>query len=78
MESMNRVLVIDDDASIRESLEMYLQDKAWRFTQPTRETTAFELALDYDPQVVILDIRLPDVSGLDILRRIVETCRMPK
>ncbi len=74
MESMNRVLVIDDDASIRESLEMYLQDKGLAVQTADTGNNGFRACLDYNPQVVILDIRLPDVSGLEILRRIVETC----
>ncbi len=74
MENMNRVLVIDDDASIRESLEMYLQDKGLAVQTAETGNDGFEICLDYNPQVVILDIRLPDVCGLDILRRIVETC----
>ena len=74
MESMNRVLVIDDDASIRESLEMYLQDKGLAVRTADTGNSGFRACLDYNPQVVILDIRLPDVSGLEILRRIVETC----
>ena len=74
MESMNRVLVIDDDASIRESLEMYLQDKGLAVQTADTGNGGFRACLDYNPQVVILDIRLPDVSGLEILRRIVATC----
>jgi two-component system, NtrC family, response regulator AtoC len=74
MESMNRVLVIDDDASIRESLEMYLQDKGLAVRTADTGNNGFGACVDYNPQVVILDIRLPDVSGLEILRRIVATC----
>jgi len=69
---MNRVLVIDDDASIRESLEMYLQDKGLAVRTADTGNGGFKACLDYNPQVVILDIRLPDVSGLEVLRRIVE------
>jgi len=71
---MNRVLVIDDDASIRESLEMYLQDKGLAVQTADTGNNGYKACLDYNPQVVILDIRLPDVSGLEILRRIVENC----
>lgn len=74
MESLNRVLVIDDDASIRESLEMYLQDKGLEVQTAETGNNGFKACLDYKPQIVILDIRLPDVSGLEILRRIAETC----
>jgi two-component system, NtrC family, response regulator AtoC len=74
METLNKVLVIDDDASIRESLEMYLQDKGLEVQTAETGNIGFMACLDYKPQIVILDIRLPDVSGLEILRRIVEKC----
>jgi two-component system response regulator AtoC len=74
MEGMNRVVVIDDDASIRESLEMYLQDKGLAVQTADTGNGGFKACLAYNPQVVILDIRLPDVSGLEILKRIVKTC----
>jgi two-component system, NtrC family, response regulator AtoC len=73
MEGMNRVVVIDDDASIRESLEMYLQDKGLAVQTADTGNGGFKACLAYNPQVVILDIRLPDVSGLEILKRIVKT-----
>jgi two-component system, NtrC family, response regulator AtoC len=70
MDKVNKVLVIDDDTSIRESLEMFLREKG--LDVETAETGSLGLAacLRSDPQVVILDIRLPDVCGLDVLRRI--------
>lgn len=74
METLNKVLVIDDDASIRESLEMYLQDKGLEVQTAETGNIGFMACLDYKPQIVILDIRLPDVSGLEILQRIVEKC----
>ena len=45
MESMNRVLVIDDDASIRESLKMHLQDKGLAVHTADTGMAALELAL---------------------------------
>ncbi len=70
---MNKALVIDDDASIRESLEMYLKDKGLAVRTAETGNEGLRLCLDYNPQIVILDIRLPDVCGLDVLQRIVET-----
>ena len=64
------VFVVDDDASIRESLEELLQHEGWR-------TEVFDSAQGFlayrkplSPSCLILDIDLPDLSGLDLQERI--------
>lgn len=71
MAGLGRILVIDDEAPIRESLEMFLQEK--ELSAKTAGTGAEGLAAftAFRPQVIILDIRLPDMSGLDVLKRII-------
>jgi FixJ family two-component response regulator len=66
------VVVVDDDISVRESLELLIQNEGW---QPA----LFESAQDFLtrlPTVVasclILDVNLPDLSGLDIQQRITD------
>jgi FixJ family two-component response regulator len=64
------VVVVDDDISVRESLELLIQNEGW---QPALFESAQEF-LARSPTVVpsclILDVNLPDLSGLDIQRRI--------
>src|ERR1700677_5044639 len=64
------VVVVDDDVSVRESLELLIQNEGWR---PVLFESAQEF-LDRLPSVVpsclILDVNLPDLSGLDIQQRI--------
>jgi FixJ family two-component response regulator len=64
------VVVVDDDVSIRESLELLIQNEGW---QPALFESAHEF-LERLPTVVpsclILDVNLPDLSGLDIQQRI--------
>jgi FixJ family two-component response regulator len=64
------VVVVDDDISVRESLELLIQSEGW---QPA----LFESAQDFltrlptvVPSCLILDVNLPDLSGLDIQQRI--------
>lgn len=68
--SIKRVLVIDDEPSIRESLEMFLTEKGLCVATAATGNDGLELWRTYEPRVIILDIRLPDSSGLDILREI--------
>ena len=66
---MSRILVVDDERSILESLEMFLGEKHHEVL--TADTAEEGLALfhSHNPEVVILDIRLPDRDGLDVLQR---------
>jgi two-component system, NtrC family, response regulator AtoC len=73
METVNKILVIDDEASIRESLEMFLREKGLAVTTAETGSEGLRACLSDSPQVVILDIRLPDVSGLEVLKGIVES-----
>jgi FixJ family two-component response regulator len=64
------VVVVDDDISVRESLELMIQDEGWR-------PALFESAQEFlarlptlVPSCLILDVNLPDLSGLDIQQRI--------
>jgi FixJ family two-component response regulator len=68
--NVHTVVVVDDDISIRESLELLIENEGW-------EAALFESAEEFlarlpsvVPSCLILDINLPDLSGLDIQRRI--------
>ena len=65
-----KVLVIDDEASIRESVEMFLKEKGLSVHTAGTGAEGIEAWLKYQPQVIILDIRLPDTSGLEVLKQI--------
>jgi FixJ family two-component response regulator len=64
------VVVVDDDISIRESLELLIQNEGW---QPALFESAQEFLAQLPtvvPSCLILDVNLPDLSGLDIQQRI--------
>ena len=69
-EPRETILVVEDDASIREGLEMNLRLEGYRVIG-AGDTAAGLAALGEDPpDLVLLDLMLPDGSGLDLLRRI--------
>jgi len=76
MSLLNSVLVVDDEASIRESLEMFLGEKGYAVRAAETGAQGLELWQRHHPQVVVLDVRLPDMSGLEVLRKIM--ARDPK
>jgi two-component system nitrogen regulation response regulator NtrX len=67
---LNHVLIVDDEADIRESLEAILSEEDYAITTAGTAKEALELLRDADYQAVLLDIWLPDGDGLDVLASI--------
>lgn len=67
---MAKILIVDDEQSILETLEMFLGEKGHDVYTASTGEKGFTLFSQLDPEVVILDIRLPDQNGLDILSQI--------
>ncbi|MCM2285712.1 MAG: sigma-54 dependent transcriptional regulator [Desulfobacula sp.] len=69
---MAKILVVDDEHSILETLQMFLEEKGLQvFTADTGEKGLLIFEQE-QPQIVILDIRLPDGNGLDVLKSMME------
>jgi two-component system, NtrC family, response regulator AtoC len=64
---MSKILVIDDDSSICETLELYLTEEGYDVYTVQTGTDGLNTYIQTVPDVVILDIRLPDVDGFTIL-----------
>jgi PAS domain S-box-containing protein len=64
-----RVLVVDDELGPRESLRMLLKP-SYQIQTADSGRTALEQIPVYRPDIVILDIKMPEIDGLEVLRRI--------
>ena len=62
-----RVLVVDDEPPIRKLLRMGLGTQGYEILEAPNGKTALELAAA-DPDLIILDLGLPDIQGLELLR----------
>ena len=69
---MKSVLVIDDDPLIRKTLSSYLSKKGFEALAAEDGEEGIQKYEEHIPDLVILDIRLPDVDGLEVLGRIRE------
>lgn len=69
-ERADHVLVVDDVESVRNFLCMLLRDSGYQATEAPDGTSALRLAHEDTPDVVLLDIGLPDVSGLQVLEEL--------
>jgi len=65
-----RVLVVDDEPSLAELLASVLRSEGWEIRTAGDGASAVRAARDFEPDAVVLDIMLPDVDGLEVLRRI--------
>jgi two-component system, NtrC family, response regulator AtoC len=64
---MSKILVIDDDRSIRETLDLYLTEEGYQVVVAETGTEGLNAYVKHSPDVVILDIRLPDIDGFTVL-----------
>jgi two-component system response regulator AtoC len=64
---MPKILVIDDDVSISETLELYLTEEGYDVVTAHTGTEGLNKFVKHSPDVVILDIRLPDIDGFMVL-----------
>lgn len=67
---MPRVLIIDDEEPLRASLTYALTREGYSVTTAADGPSALERARDIDPDVVILDLMLPGLDGLEVCRRL--------
>ncbi len=67
---MSRLLIIDDEANIQKSLALFFSEKGHEVRAASTMAEGLALMRRFSPAVVILDVRLPDASGLDMLEHI--------
>ncbi|WP_235929423.1 response regulator transcription factor [Cellulomonas citrea] len=64
------VLVVDDESDIRRVVVAYLDQAGYQTLEAGDGTRALELARDRRPDVVVLDLALPDLDGVEVCRRL--------
>ena len=65
-----RVLVVDDEPNIRELVQVALNFHGCAVTTGATGEDALQLAHAYDPDLIVLDVLLPDIDGFEVLRRL--------
>lgn len=66
------ILVVDDEKEIRELIEIYLKNEGYRVIHAEEGIEALEIARKENIQLMILDIMLPNIDGIQICKRIRE------
>ena len=65
-----RILVVDDESHIVELVRLYLERDGFRVESASDGAQGLRLALELRPALIILDLMLPEVDGLEVCRRV--------
>lgn len=69
---MQKILVIDDDESLRETISVMLERENFAPLLAADGVSGLRDALELKPQLLLVDLRLPGLSGVDVCRRLRE------
>lgn len=74
---MPDVLIIEDDAQIRKFLRISLEANGFSVREARLGNDGIALAGEIKPDVIILDLGLPDIDGIEAIRRVREWSELP-
>src|SRR5690349_11341112 len=71
------VLVVDDEPNIADLVELYLSREGFRVVKATTGEAGVKAFAEHRPRLVVLDVGLPDIDGLEVCRRLRQTSTIP-
>ncbi|MFC4775946.1 response regulator transcription factor [Paenibacillus sp. GCM10023252] len=74
---MNRVLVIEDDHMMSDMLAMYLTEEGFHVAQAGTGQDGLQRAEEFHPDVVLLDLMLPDIDGMEVCAALRKVSNVP-
>ncbi|MEK6265372.1 MAG: response regulator, partial [Clostridium sp.] len=66
--TIGKILIVDDDKNIAEVIKMYLESSGYATKTAYDGRAAQEAFLSYKPDLVLLDVMLPYIDGIDVLK----------
>ena len=71
------ILLVEDEPQMRRFLRVALEGGGYRYLEAPTGQEGLNLAVQYRPDVILLDLGLPDMDGLDLMTRLREWSRIP-
>ncbi len=69
----HKILVVDDELTLLKTVRAYLEQEGYTVRTATDGRTALHTFRDFQPDLLVLDIMLPEIDGLELLRQIRQT-----
>ena len=66
----HKILVVDDELTLRNTIRAYLEDEGYMVQTANDGRMALQVFRSFQPDLVVLDIMLPELDGLEVLRQI--------
>jgi two-component system OmpR family response regulator len=73
---VTKLLIVEDDADVRELVTLVMREEGYAVDSAADATEGLSLALTNDYDALVLDVRLPDGNGMDIVRTLRRESRM--
>ena len=73
----NLILVVEDDSSVRNLIVATLKANDYKYIVADNGESAVANAATHNPDIVLLDLGLPDIDGIEVIRRIRSWSNMP-
>lgn len=67
---MHHILVVDDDENLRDTIALLLENEGFRVTTAADGTAGFEEAIRARPDLVLVDLRMPGMSGVEVCKQL--------
>jgi DNA-binding response OmpR family regulator len=67
---VHKILVVEDEEDLLKGLEINLGKEGYRVLRATRGDVAIDVAIKENPHLILLDVMLPGMSGLDVCREL--------
>ena len=77
MSDKNKVLIVDDDKHIAELISLYFEKEGYETNEAYSGRSAINIFKDYAPNIVLLDIMLPEMDGYQVCREIRQISNVP-
>jgi two-component system KDP operon response regulator KdpE len=72
-----RILIVDDEKAIRKTLRVALSSRGFVVFEAATGTEALERSVSSHPDIIILDLGLPDIDGIEVVREIRKRAKTP-
>jgi two-component system KDP operon response regulator KdpE len=71
------ILVVDDEKTIRNFIRMSIETQGYKCIETDNGASALMLAVSQNPDILILDLGLPDVDGIEVIRKLRTVSQIP-